>query len=61
MNNNYGTYLCQRGKPDEAIKHFLAALDDPFYSTPSIALTNAGSCALGQGDMSGPMSTCAAH
>jgi len=46
VNNNYGVYLCQSGKPDEAIKHFLAALDDPFYSSPSIALANAGSCAL---------------
>jgi type IV pilus assembly protein PilF len=50
VNNNYGVYLCQNGKPDLAIKHMLAALDDPFYSSPSIALTNAGSCALGVGD-----------
>jgi len=51
VNNNYGIYLCKRGKEDEAIEHFLKALDDPFYSTPAIALTNAGSCALGQGDL----------
>jgi len=50
VNNNYGVYLCQNGKQDQAIKHFLAALNDPFYSSPSIALTNAGSCALGEGD-----------
>ena len=50
VNNNYGVYLCQNGKPDQAIKHMLAALDDPFYSSPSIALTNAGSCSLGEGD-----------
>jgi len=50
VNNNYGVYLCQNGKPGQAIKHMLAALDDPFYSSPSIALTNAGSCALGEGD-----------
>ena len=30
--------------------HFLKTLDDPFYSTPAIALTNAGSCALRNGD-----------
>ena len=35
----------------KAIEHFSKALDDPFYSSPSIALTNAGSCALGSGDM----------
>jgi len=50
VNNNYGVYLCQSGKPDEAMKHFLAALDDPFYSSPSIALSNAGSCALTAGE-----------
>jgi type IV pilus assembly protein PilF len=51
VNNNFGTYLCKTGKKDKAIEHFLAALDDPFYSSPSVALTNAGSCALGKGDL----------
>jgi len=51
VNNNYGTYLCKTGKPGKAIDHFLKALDDPFYSSPSVALTNAGSCALGTSDM----------
>ena len=51
VNNNYGTYLCKTGKEDKAIEHFLAALDDPFYNSPSVALTNAGSCALGKGDL----------
>lgn len=50
VNNNYGVYLCQTGKDKKAIEHFLKALDDPFYSSPSIALTNAGSCALGNND-----------
>ncbi len=47
VNNNYGVYLCQTGKEKLATEHFLKALDDPFYSSPSIALSNAGSCALG--------------
>lgn len=51
VNNNYGVYLCQTGKERQAIEHFLKALDDPFYSSPSIALTNAGSCALRGGDL----------
>lgn len=51
VNNNYGVYLCQNGKYNEAIRHFLAALDDPFYSSPSIALSNAGSCALNAGEL----------
>jgi type IV pilus assembly protein PilF len=53
VNNNYGVYLCQTGKSDQAIGHFLTALDDPFYSSPSIALSNAGSCALSIGDYAG--------
>jgi len=51
VNNNYGVYLCKSGKQDLAIEHFLKALDDPFYSSPSVALTNAGSCALGRGEL----------
>jgi len=51
VNNNYGVYLCKNGSPNKAIQHLLAALDDPFYSSPAIALSNAGSCALGQGDL----------
>ena len=51
VNNNYGVYLCQTGKEDKAIDHFLKALDDPFYSSPSVALTNAGSCALNTGKL----------
>ena len=51
VNNNYGVYLCQTNKQKQAMSHFLTALDDPFYSSPSVALTNAGSCAMRQGDM----------
>jgi len=51
VNNNYGVYLCQTNKQKQAMTHFLNALDDPFYSSPSVALTNAGSCAMRQGNM----------
>lgn len=50
VNNNYGVYLCQTNKQKQAMMHFTKALEDPFYSSPSVALTNAGSCALRQGD-----------
>jgi len=50
VNNNYGVYLCQSTDSNKAIDHFLTALDDPFYSSPSVALTNAGSCELGRGN-----------
>ena len=51
MNNNYGAFLCATGKSEEADKYFIVAVDDPFYSTPEIALSNAGACALGRGDL----------
>lgn len=51
VNNNYGVYLCKTGKRSKAMEHFRSALDDPFYSSPSVALTNAGSCAIQAGDM----------
>jgi len=51
VNNNYGAYLCRTGKQQEAERYFIAAIDDPFYDTPAIALANAGSCALATGDL----------
>lgn len=51
VNNNFGVYLCQTNQQNQAIEHLLKALDDPFYSSPAVALTNAGSCALGQGHL----------
>ena len=51
VNNNYGAYLCGTGKQQEAERYFLTAVDDPFYDTPAIALSNAGSCALAMGDL----------
>ncbi len=51
VNNNYGVYLCKSSEENNAMDHFLAALDDPFYNSPSVALTNAGSCALGRGQL----------
>ena len=51
VNNNYGAWLCASGNPKEADKYFVAAVADPFYRTPAIALSNAGSCALAAGDV----------
>lgn len=47
--NNFGLYLCQRGRVDEAMKHFETALDNPIYATPEKALVNAGACSLKAG------------
>jgi type IV pilus assembly protein PilF len=51
VNNNYGVYLCQTGEENKAIGYFLKALDDPFYSSPAVALTNAGSCSMSKNDL----------
>lgn len=53
VNNNYGVYLCKTGKGPQALSHLEKALDDPFYSSPWVALTNAGSCALSNGNLDG--------
>ncbi|HMB57459.1 MAG TPA: type IV pilus biogenesis/stability protein PilW [Arenimonas sp.] len=49
--NAYGTYLCSRGKSDEADAAFVKAVQDPFYTIPAQALFNAGKCAHDAGQM----------
>lgn len=44
LRNNYGSFLCERNKPNAAIKQFLVAIKDPLYETPEFAYTNAGVC-----------------
>jgi type IV pilus assembly protein PilF len=42
--NNYGWFLCQRGREKESIPHFMAAVKNPLYQTPALAYLNAGIC-----------------
>lgn len=42
--NNYGRFLCQQSRDKEAEETFIKAANNPLYSTPEIALTNAGLC-----------------
>lgn len=51
--NNYGWFLCQRGRIDEALAQFEAALTNPLYASPDKALANAGICSLKKGDLQG--------
>ena len=44
--NNYGTFLCKNGREAESEKYFMRALDNPLYSTPEFAYTNAAVCLL---------------
>lgn len=53
FHNNYGWFLCQDKRIDEAIKHFLAALKNPLYSTPEKSYLNAGVCSLMRSDERG--------
>lgn len=46
INNNYGWFLCQTGKPKESFAYFNAALRNPLYQTPARAWHNMGVCAL---------------
>jgi type IV pilus assembly protein PilF len=45
VQNAYGVYLCRQREFQTADRHFQRAMQDPFYGTPEVALTNAGSCA----------------
>jgi type IV pilus assembly protein PilF len=42
--NNYGNYLCQQNRLEEAEQAFLKAAANPLYESPEIAITNAGLC-----------------
>lgn len=50
-NNNYGTFLCQRKREADGIKHFLLAISDPLYQFPDRSFVNAGVCARKRGDL----------
>ena len=49
--NNYGWFLCTRGRYDEGLAQFSAAIRNPLYTQPELAMTNAGLCAEKKGDI----------
>jgi len=49
VQNNYGVWLCREGRAAESLAWFDRALQDPRYTTPSVALANSGSCAARAG------------
>lgn len=51
--NNYGLFLCQRGRGKEGIRYLLDAIKNPLYATPDVAYKNAGLCSLNMGDKKG--------
>jgi type IV pilus assembly protein PilF len=44
--NNFGVFLCETGKLDDADDAFKRALEDPLYKTPAEANINAGMCQM---------------
>lgn len=44
IRNNYGSFLCDNEKPEAALAQFNISINDPLYSTPEFAYTNAGIC-----------------
>jgi len=48
--NNYGWFMCERGREKESIPQFMAALKDPLYRTPGRAFLNAGICSRKMGN-----------
>jgi type IV pilus assembly protein PilF len=53
LRNNFGWFLCQRGKEPQALGQFEMAVSNPLYRTPDMALVNAGRCAAKIGDRKG--------
>ncbi|PWG64058.1 type IV pilus biogenesis/stability protein PilW [Sediminicurvatus halobius] len=47
--NNFGRFLCARGERERAQELFERAADNPLYERPEVPLTNAGRCALQDG------------
>lgn len=43
--NNFGWFLCQRGREKESMAQFMEAVKNPLYATPEKAYLNAGVCA----------------
>lgn len=50
-NNNYGRFLCDRKRANDAMKYFVAALSNPLYQARENSYVNAGMCARRSGDM----------
>jgi type IV pilus assembly protein PilF len=49
--NNYGWFLCQRGRDKDAMVQFMEAVKNPLYATPEKAYLNAGICSKKAGKL----------
>ena len=44
LNHNYGWFLCQTGREDQALEWFMNAVRNPLYPTPAKSFAAAGRC-----------------
>jgi type IV pilus assembly protein PilF len=51
VRQNWGWYLCTHGRARESIPEFEAAVRNPLYRTPEVALLNAARCSASYGDV----------
>lgn len=51
IRNARGSFFCKQGHYEKAELEFESALSNPLYSTPFVAMTNAGLCAERSGDL----------
>ena len=51
VQNNYGAFLCQKGKYDRGEKLMIEAATNPLYRTPEVAYLNAANCTRNGGDL----------
>lgn len=51
LRNAYGSFLCNRGRYDDALLQFRQAVLNPLYKTPEVALANAGICIARKPDL----------
>lgn len=49
--NNFGVFLCERGRALEGVRRFDKALTNPLYQTPASANVNAGICFMKAKDL----------
>lgn len=49
--NNYGWFLCQRGREKDSMYQFMEAVKNPLYATPEKAYLNAGLCSKQTGKL----------
>lgn len=46
INNDYGWFLCQSGRPQDSIAYFKVAIANPLHDAQAKSLVNAGLCSL---------------